>query len=86
MNPPESDSDTAYYDSDNDGTNDAQEILDGTDPNSACSYSGYISVDGDNDGLSDCEEMTGDEDTATTLSPSGTSDETDVCDPDNTVA
>ena len=68
-------------DSDGDGVIDAQEFLDGTNPNSVCDFLGYISVNTDGDEYSDCEELTGDEDETTSYIPTGTSDETDACDP-----
>lgn len=70
-------------DTDGDGIDDGVEIANGTDPLDPCDPIGAVTTDTDLDGLTDCEETTGNDDPATALVPSGTSDETDPCDPDD---
>jgi gliding motility-associated-like protein len=68
-------------DTDGDGVNDAQEAIDGTNPNDGCSYkaasqtgvtsAAWNSGDCDKDGLTNAEEKTGIDDPATPANPGG---------------
>ncbi|KAI9549366.1 LOW QUALITY PROTEIN: hypothetical protein GHT06_003732 [Daphnia sinensis] len=67
-------------DSDGDGVSDAQEALDGTDPNDGCDYkvrarillnTAWSNGDCDNDGLTNGEELTGIDNPSTTANPNG---------------
>lgn len=71
-------------DTDGDGIDDGIEINNGTDPLDPCDPLGAVITDTDADGLTDCEETTGNDDPGTPIVATGTSDETDPCDPDDT--
>lgn len=73
-------------DTDGDGIEDGVEIANGTDPLDICDPIGAYTIDTDTDGLTDCEEITGLDDPSSPLVPIGTSDEMDICDPDDTGA
>ncbi|KAI9550001.1 hypothetical protein GHT06_003266 [Daphnia sinensis] len=61
-------------DTDGDGVSDAQEAIDGTNPNNGCDYNQqpkWSKADCDNDGLTNGEELTGIDDPLTTADPNG---------------
>ncbi|WP_209404936.1 gliding motility-associated C-terminal domain-containing protein [Pseudozobellia sp. WGM2] len=71
-------------DDDNDGISDAQEAIDGTDPNDDCDSVGGTPLgasDCDGDGLTNDEELTGVDDPSTPGNPNGNT--TDPNDPDS---
>ena len=74
LDPCDPDPTTGICDIDGDGLTYDEEITAGTDPNNP---------DSDGDGLNDGEEVNGVDDPSTTLTPTGTSDPLNPCDPDN---
>ncbi len=73
-NPCDPDSSGGTCDPDSDGLSNDEEVTAGTDPNNP---------DSDGDGLTDGEEVNGVDDPSTPLTPSGTSNPLNPCDPDD---